>query len=260
MGAKCSSKVAVKESILLSLLAGKKDVATLTEETQIIGTTILHVLKQLELAELTTKASGVYSLTSLGVIEARICIWHRLSSDTLKIHKDFWLQHNVTSIPPTLMMNIGALSEATLLQATPDSLEKVHTHFIELLSTAKTIWGVSPVFHPDFVDAFRELLNNGVKIQLIATPAVLEKFKKIGNDVLNTHIPTGNLQLFAKEEILFALTVTDKQFSFGLFDLFGRYDNNVELIGDEEKGLTWTYQLFKDTLMHSTPYVYQNTQ
>ena len=256
MGTQCSSKFAVKESILLSLLAGKKDVATLTEETKIIGSTILHVLKQLEKSELTVKTSGVYSLTSLGVIEAQICIWHRLSSNTIKVHKDFWLHHDVTSIPSTLMMNIGALSESTLLQATPDSLEKVHTYFIGLLSAAKTIFGVSPIFHPDYANVFKELLNQGVKIQLIATPEVLTRFKQVGADVLDAHVPTGDLQLFVKDKVGYAITATDKAYSFGLFSLTGRYDPDADIVGEDEQGRAWVYQLFKHTLTQSIPYVY----
>jgi predicted transcriptional regulator len=85
--------------------------------------------------------------------------------------------------------------------------------------------------------------------------AVLEKFKHASNDLITKHISEGNLQLFLNDNLKLALTVTEKCFSLGLFNLSGVYDYTSDLICDEEKGLEWSYQLFKHALEQSTAYV-----
>jgi predicted transcriptional regulator len=251
------SKSELKTRIIVSLLDGGKTVSDFETELKILDTTILHALKQLERLGLTTKNSGIHSLTSLGLLEAQIYRGHQLSLEVLSNYKEFWLNHDVKAIPHALMMHLGALSEAEVIQTTPVSLDRVHAHFLSLLLSAKNIFGVSPIFHPDFVKAFREVLQNGAKIQLIATPEVLSKFKQEGTDLISKYVSMGSLQLFVKDDIKFALTVTDRYFSLGLFDLRGQYDSNSDLVGIGEKGLLWASQMFRSALVQSTPYTDQ---
>ena len=62
----------LKLRILLNLLKGDQKLAELKAEIGTRETTILHALKNLEELNLTTKSDGVYSLTSLGVIDSQI--------------------------------------------------------------------------------------------------------------------------------------------------------------------------------------------
>ena len=186
MGYSAHRKITVKERILLSMLKGSSDTTSIIGDMDdVVGTTILHEIKQLLQNHFIAKSTdGVYSLTSLGLFEAQLCERYNLASATMETFRDFWLHHDVAAIPPELMVNIGALSDAKIIHATPVDLDSVHSHFIELLSSAKTIMGASPVFHPDYVLALSELLNNGVKIQLIVTPEILAKIKQVGSDLI----------------------------------------------------------------------------
>ena len=89
----------LKLRILLSLLKGDQKLAELKAEIGTRETTILHALKNLEELNLTTKSDGVYSLTSLGFIDSQIFGECSSAADVMEKLKDFWLPHDVMSIP-----------------------------------------------------------------------------------------------------------------------------------------------------------------
>jgi predicted transcriptional regulator len=250
-------KKAIREAVLLSLLEGAKDLSALTTDIKVVGTTVLHDLKRLEDSKLTTKVGGVYSLTSLGILEAQSLREYVTSVETINAYRHFWLTHNITSLPSVLMANIGALSGSTLLEATATNINLVHLSFVNSLNSAKTVNAISPIYHPDYANAFRRLLESGVKIQLIATTEVIKKIEQEIPEVLDKYTPTGDFRVFVKENLGVAIAITDKDYTMGLFDLHGRYDANVNLIGDGSEGLLWHSQLFNLTLLESIPYVYQ---
>jgi len=247
-------KSELKIDILFSLLEGDKTLSKLKEELpQTRETSILHVLKQLECLELSTRTNGAYKLTPLGVIEAQICKGCNLSGAVLDNHKNFWLTHDVSVIPASLMMNFGALSKAYMIKSTHVDLQKVHNTVIQLLLPAKNLLCVTPIFHTDYIKTFDEILNKGNKIELIVTSEVLEKITQDGNvEAFNKHIKSENLQLYLNNNLKFALTVTENNLTLGLFNLTGEYDYTTDLICEEQTGLQWGHQLFRNTLEQST--------
>jgi predicted transcriptional regulator len=245
-------KSELKTSVLLSLLESGKKITELEKEIQTRGTTILHALKELEQIELTTKSSGVYKLTQLGIIEAQICKMCYLSCKTLDKHRDFWLTHDVSGIPSTLMTDIGALENSVLVTVTDVDLQKVHQNYLDLLSSSRTIFGVSPLFHPDYILAFGEILARGSSVDLIITRKVLEKLKQTNDEQMNKHISEGSLRIYLNDDLKFGLTVTEKCLSFGLFYPSGIYDYSSDLICDKEEGIDWGLQLFRKILENST--------
>jgi predicted transcriptional regulator len=244
--------------ILLKLLESGKKLAELEEETQTRGTTILHILKELETLEIITKSNGVYNLTQLGIIEAQICKGTILSFDVLKKHKNFWLTHDISAIPPPLMRSLGVIEESNLIKSTEVYLNKVHKNFIELLLSSKTILGISPIFHPDYIEAFKVILSQGNKVKLIVTTSVFERIKQEANDMLIKYSSEGNLEMFLNDNIRIALTITEKSWSLGLFNLSGGYDYSNDLICSGEEALEWGYILFKKVLAQSTQEINKN--
>ncbi len=243
----CTSllKSDLKLNIILNLLDGGKKVAVLEQSSQTRITTISHVLKELLEMQLVTKTGSEYKLTTLGIIEAQICKKHMQLCNVLEKYKDFWLTHDISFIPPDLMVSLGALEKSVLITSTEVDLYRVHENFIQFLRSAKTIYGISPIFHQDFVTTIKEVLDNGGKIQLVVTSRVLEKIEQTDKDMLNKYVSEGSLQIFLNENLGIALTLTEKELSFGLFSLSGKYDNNNDLICNENAGYEWGMQLFR---------------
>lgn len=247
----------LKQNILLSLLKGNKKLSELKAEVESTETTILHVLKEFENLDLTTKETGVYSLTSLGFIEASICEDFNGATEVLGKYKDFWLNHNVSEIPSSLMLRLGALKDSTIVKTESSELGKVHETFLQLLLNSKKLKGTSPIFHPDYVVAMKKLLNQGGTVELICTGKVLKKTLESAvstneAELIQKFILEEQLKVYLIEDIKVALTVTDNIFSLGLFNLNGEYDYNTDLMSMNPKALQWGEDIFQDYLKQSS--------
>jgi len=243
----------LKQQILFSLLNGSKRLSDLKVDSESTETTILHVLKEFEELELTTKTAGIYSLSPLGRMEAQICRQSYRATEVLEQFKEFWLTHNVKAIPPNLMVQIGDLQEAMLMKTESTEMGKVHEIFLKMFANTKKVVGISPIFHPDYVGAFRDLLNQGGTIDLILTGEVLSKTLESAvssgdGELFGTFISKGQLRIYLAEDLKMGLTVTADLFSMGLFDLNGQYDYSVDLQSAHPDALEWGHEVFEEYL------------
>ena len=243
----------LKQKIILKLLEGEKKLAELRIGIDGRETSILHVLKEFENLNLTTKTSGAYSLTSLGIIEAQIFQDVVSTAEVIEKFKEFWLNHNIKPIPPQLISRLGALKESILVHTEKTQLGQVYINFMQILMTSKRVSGISPIFHPDYVPIIENLLNQGNNVDLIITSEVLNKTLSTAHlDELKKNFVDGTLKIFLNEDLRFALTVTDKNFSLGLFTLDGDYDDNMDLISTNPRAIQWGEELFQIKLKEST--------
>ena len=232
----------LKQEILLHLLKGDKKLSELKAELESTETTILHVLKEFEKLELTTKSAGKYSLSSLGLIEAQICKESYRVTEVMEKFKDFWLTHDVEPIPPNLALKIGSLQQATLVKTKSSELGKVHQTYLKMMANTKKVLGASPIFHQDYLGAFKELLNQGGTIDLILTGEVLGKTLENAvtsgeGELFQKFMNEGQLKIYLIDDLKIALTVTETFFSMGLFDLEGQYDYSTDLISSDPESL-----------------------
>jgi predicted transcriptional regulator len=243
----------LKQKVILNLLEGEKKLSELNSGIDGKKTSILHVLKEFETLNLTTKTSGAYSLTSLGIIEAQIFQDVVSTAKVIEKFKEFWLNHNIKPIPPQLISRLGALKESVLVHTEKTQLGQVYANFLQILMTSKKVTGISPIFHPDYVPIIENLLNQGNNVDLILTTEVLNKTLSTAHlDELKNNFVNGTLKIFLNEDLRLALTVTDKNFSLGLFSLDGDYDDNMDLISTNPQAIQWGEELFQIKLKEST--------
>jgi predicted transcriptional regulator len=243
----------LKQKIIVNLLEGEKKLSELKSGIDGKETSILHVLKEFENLKLTTKTSGTYSLTSLGIIEAQIFQDVVSTAKVIEKFKEFWLNHNVQPIPRQLISRLGALKESVVVHSEKTQLGQVYVNFMQILLTSKKVVGISPIFHPDYVPIIENLLNQGNNVDLILTTEVLNKTLSTAHlDELKKNFANGILKIFLNEDLRLALTVTDKNFSLGLFTLDGDYDDNTDLISTNPEAIKWGEELFQIKLKEST--------
>lgn len=236
----------VRLEVILSLMEGAKPLSELQSDIQRRNTTILHALDDLAEIDLTEKVEKDYKLTSLGVIEGTLLKSFSDMTETLEKFQDFWLSHDVSAIPPELMLQIGALKNSRLIKTDEANLDKVHSSFLEILRESRTIYGISPIFHMDFVSTFKEILDEGAKIEVIANQKILEELKSTESwEVLLPHIKEGRMKFLLGEDLPVAMTVTDKFLSLGLFNLQGSYDYSTDLVSSDPRALEWGENLYK---------------
>jgi predicted transcriptional regulator len=242
----------LKIKLLLSLLNGEKKIADLRTDVETRDTTIFHILEEFGDLKLTTKSQGVYKLTSLGIIEAKITREFLSLTDVIEKFGDFWYGHDITEITTRHLLNIGALKEATLIHAKDEELGLVHKKFMEHVSTSKTIKGISPIFHSDFVSLFEQLLDKGCTIELVVDKKVLEKIMGIVDFKLaRKYLSAGSLKIYLRNNLRIALALTEKSFSLGLYTLSGTYDDNMDLVSESAQAIEWGEHLFEDIVIDS---------
>lgn len=243
----------LKITILLSLLKTDKKLADFRAEIKDTrDTTIIHVLEEFENLNLVIKNHNLYHLTPIGIINAKMIKEYIDTMEVTEKFKDFWAQHNVTSLPTKLLFDLGALKDAELVQSSAAELGVVHQKFVDLVQESKRLYGTAPIFHPDFVLLVGHLLFQGSTIELIVTKPVLEKiFGLVDFDDLKRHVENGRLKIYIKEDLVVALAVTDKAFSLGLFMLSGKYDDGMDLIAFSKEALEWGESLFLENLKSS---------
>jgi predicted transcriptional regulator len=246
-------KSELKLKILFSLLNGERKIAELRSGVESRDTTILHVLEEFGDLGLTTKSQGVYRLSSLGIIEAKICKELISTTEVIEKFKDFWLLHDVADIPSHLLLNIGALSDALLVRTEATELDIVHAKILEILKTSKRIRGISPVFHRDYVPVVERLLKEGNSVELIFTSKVLIRtLDSAETGLIKKYIQEGKLKISVNESVKIALTVSENSFSLGLFKLNGEYDYGADLISLNQEAIEWGEHLFEDVAKRST--------
>jgi predicted transcriptional regulator len=253
----------LKQKILLSLLKGGKKLSELKAEVETTETTILHVLKEFEKLELTSKTSGTYCLSPLGFIEAQICRELYNATEAMEKFKEFWLTHQVQPIPSSSILKIGYLKDSILVKSESSELGKVHETFMNVLVNSKKVRGTSPIFHADYVAAFKRLLDQGETVELICTEQILNKTLQSASstgdaELFLKFIAQGLLNIYVTQDLKIALTITENVFSLGLFNLDDEYDYNMDLISSDSKALQWGEEVFQEYLKRSKKVDFQD--
>lgn len=233
----------LRMNILIGLNEEKKSLGSLRDGLNISSSTVIHALRELEKSYIVFKDSNRnYSLTKIGRVMALKLIDFSDAAETLKKHERFWLEHALSGIPDNLLEKVAWLKNSTLLEAKATDIFLVHTTYIDMITRAKEIKGISPIFVPEFSSIFKTLVTEkNVDVQLVVTEEVLNKIDK----AILENIHSEKLKLYLmKEDIKVAATLTDYFFSLGFFNLDGTYDWNRDLISYDKKGIEWGRELF----------------
>lgn len=156
------------------------------------------------------------------------------------LQSDFWLKHDLSSIPDRLLMRIGELRGGEVVMPNGDLL-KAQVNFVAILTHAKRIWGASSFSLPEYPAMITEALENGAEIELILSPACIQALRH--EDILAWQA-TGRFRLHVRE-VKAALAVADDTLSLGLFDFAGLYDPMQDYVCRSERAAEWGKELFR---------------
>jgi len=243
---KSQSTSSVRIKIMISLSEGPKKTKDLKELTGMQSSTILHGINELEKQDLVSREGDKFFLTEIGKIMVLKLIDMVKTSISLKKFQKLWLNHEIDNIPLDLLMDIGNLSNSQLITSDNIDVFKIHENFVNILLQSKEIKGVSPIFHGDYIDLFKNLAENNVKIELILTKDILNAtISSLGEENLKEILNTDNFTIWQlDDEIKIAFTITDKFLSLGLFLKKGTYDSSRDLISDNHDAIIWGNKLF----------------
>ena len=243
---KSFTRSTVRTKVLLSLLDGAMSASELENKLNTRITTILHAIKEmaeLDLVDKNTQAS--YYLTNLGKMEGYRLIHAINFALVVEDHKKFWLDHDISGIPPYLLENIGMLAQSEIIESDPASLLKAMEYFVSGLKDSKIIQGVSPFIIPSFPETIAEVAGKGVYIELILTDSVINVLRKDYSHMIKQAKTYDNVIIRSLDkEITIGFTITDSFLSLGLYRLDGGYDIGSDLICVGDSAVWWGKQLF----------------
>ncbi len=245
----------LRRNTIIALREGMMPLSELRAELAVSSTTAIHALRELEKHNLVFQDERrYYGLTKIGEIVALKLIDFTDAVAVLKKYEDFWLTHDLSGIPPHLLEKIGRLKDSILIEAPVTDLFKVHSSYIDMITKAKEIKGVSPIFVPELTFVYETVtIKKKSDVQLIVTREVLDKIlDAIDNESFKKSIKDGSLKLYiVKGDVKVAFTVTDYCLSFGLFNLGGTYDWNRDLRNYSKEAIEWGEELFEWYLKRS---------
>lgn len=240
----------VRVKIMIGLSEGPKKTKHLRNLIGIQSSTILHGINELEKQKLVSRDGDNYYLSEIGKVMALKLVDMIRTLISLKKFQNLWLNHEIDSIPQDLLKDIGYLSNLNLVESDNIDVFKPHGEYMQVLLRSKKIKGVSPILYPDYIDTFKNMIENGIGVELVLTSAILRKTMKSLNPqdlaYLKKVLSEEMLKIWEiKEDVKVALTITDKFTVLGLFFLNGTYDSTRLLIGDQDDAVIWSNKLFE---------------
>ncbi len=236
----------VRARILLELLEGRKSSSELKESIRAPASTIAHSLWELESKNLVERVSESCVLTSKGRLMGAVLLRFIGSFDSIRVHRDFWNDHSIKSIPDDLLMNINVFRRAKVIEATLEDLHRPHASYHEMLDSTGHLKALLAVCFPRHIRAIKELLAREASVEVILTPEAYREFiRDFGLSEVKNNIERGSLSLRiinGKQELSYMLS--DNFFSMELFNETGAYDPRWIIIGHEREILDWGKRLF----------------
>ncbi|HPJ85273.1 MAG TPA: winged helix-turn-helix domain-containing protein [Methanothrix sp.] len=243
----------VRTKILLCLKDGDKSTSDLEKEMGIRNTTILHAIKEMTDSDLVARTDKGYGLTNLGKMQAYMLTDMIDFVLILERYGDFWLTHNISAIPESLLVRIGMLSKSEILEGDPADILKTQEFFISELKGSTMIRGLSPIIIPGYAEAVATAVMNGAEVDLILTKPIMDIVIKEHSELLKQLLEASNFRLYRIDmDVTAAFTVTDSLFSLGLFRIDGGYDVGKDLNCVGEDAIAWGNELFNYYLFKST--------
>jgi predicted transcriptional regulator len=248
---KYTSGSSVRVKILICLCEGIQTMSELKKEIGISSSTISYNLSNLEKKKITSKEGEKYILTPFGLLVTYNLMENMRTTAVISKFQKFWLNHDLSGIPPELIKRIGDLYQSSLVESESGEIYKPHEKYQELILKSNYIKGVSSIFRFNYIELFQYLiLENDIDVELILTNDIIQKIiQGLDSDnlkLLENSMAKGNVKLgVINKDVRIAFTVTDKYLSLGLFHEHGDYDNTKDLISDDHDAVAWGNTLFE---------------
>ncbi len=209
---------------------------------------------------------GMYTLSDMG---AAIVTNMQFFLNTLSIYEenlDFWVEHDLSSIPSHLLTRVRELEHITILERNLSNVFKLPEELMKNLVDSKRIMSFVSVFHPSSPFLYYEYMEKGIESMAIITKPVLDILQTESNSelpLINTNnsflnralleykqkikhilsIKASNFLVYEVDLKPMSMIVTDKIFLLSLPDKKGRLTPQF-LISSEPQALKWGEELF----------------
>ncbi|MBP2029308.1 putative transcriptional regulator [Methanohalophilus levihalophilus] len=242
-----------RKEVLLLLLEGNKMLEEIREKLNESSPSILPQIKILKEYRLVCQTKEGYHLTDIGRLVALELDKLNSTCEAMQKHQEYLITHESSSIPMHLLERIGELKEMELRTPKPAEAFDPYSVVVEELKKSKTIKTFVTIYHPAYPLIYADLLEKGVRIELVMGTDIFEKVKTDYPQLpfLFMGLENSNLYIYDNESGLSTIICTDRFVLVSLFTDKKTYDLSV-LHSKDKRALKWGDDLFQYYLEKST--------
>lgn len=235
----------MRSRLLLAIYDRPKNLDDLRNVLKKPSATILHGLKELENNNLIRKVNKQYELTSNGYLITVNMVklvenWYAVNKS-----KAFWNNHDLSDIPDDVLKNVYLLKDAEYIHSTTSDLSNAFNAYIKLISKAKTLKIILPIYSEKHLKHLVKLLdeNKLEKMELTIDREILNSIKS-NDDLKKSIVENEKVKIkITNQKVRLFLTISEEFMSLTLFFKDGHYDDTQILIAHDENALTWALGL-----------------
>lgn len=199
----------------------------------------------MEDANMILKQEGVYQISSVGKVSAIYYKPFLATIASIEANEDFWRNHDLDSIPETLLIRIQELKDCRVIRDEHEHIYDSHKSFIENVMSSNQFMGLASIFLPNFPEMFLGLARKNIPVSIIATPKVFLQIKREYVAEIEEFIKYEHTNFYVSDNVKVSFGVTDHFLSLSLFFKNGSYDPRNDLVGLDPSSIKWGEDLFK---------------
>jgi len=238
-----SSKIRVKLLECLSEIPVTMKI--LCENTNLNYSAISNNIHRLRDNGYVNSDDGKFFLNNIAIMKLLNFYDFNETVGTIKAYIDLWLDHDVSCILEGLL-DLNSLRSGYLVESIPTDIYRPHNIFKKILEGSNNIKSIFPFVHPDYPIIFKDLIENGVNIEVLCGKTITLNFiESMDIKTLKNGSKSENFKIKSfNNDIKIFLTVADEFMAFGLFKEDGTFDQNRLLISDDLDAVKWANGLF----------------
>jgi predicted transcriptional regulator len=234
-----------RRNLLLLLKSGPRTWDEIKVQLNVTATGMLPQIKILEDENLVKREDKILSLTPMGNVLADHMEPFTQTADIFNKHKKFWQEHAIGEIPEEILYDIRDLGNYRIVENSDEEIFDINS-FLNSISEAKSVKGISHTIHPRYPTFFLSLAQRGTNASLILTPGVFKIMKEKYHDELEAGLKIQTASLFvSKRDIKFSFIVTESYFSISLFYTNGVFDSKNDVVSRDPTALAWGERIFE---------------
>lgn len=233
-----------RRNLLLLLDNGPREWDDIKRILKVTSTGMLPQIKILEEEHLIERDGRMFSLTSMG----RTLTTHMKplveTMDVFDRNRKFWGEHNLDVLPQPILNDIRQIGNYQIVENADEEIFDING-FLNNISRAKRIMGISHTIHPRYPDFFLNFAKKKIPVSLILTPGVFKIISEKYPEKLVEGLSADTSEVYvSKTDIKFSYIVTDAYFSISLFYNNGVFDSKNDVISHDPSAVSWGERIF----------------
>lgn len=236
----------LRTKVLHCLIEGDElNTLVMSKRLGVHQSSISHVIRDMIAERLIIKNSRGYRLTNMGMVYT--CYFDSFNEQlgSLNKHRDFIIDHEISSIPANHLAMIGVVLRARDRMPVNNLMPYRKCEFLySQLKRSLRIYTLASNLVPEQLTAVLEAGKKGARVKAIMSHETLNSMKRDFIGIFNEASRCKTIEIYINDDVGFSLAVTDENLFLGLHRLDGSYDFDNLIICDDEASLGWGNAVF----------------